>query len=270
MTSFIGQSELINRLNSYTINNFPKVSLFSAPKGYGKHQLIKYLQDKFNFNLIELTDKLSSEIINDLYLIQQNSFVIINLDNYTERDQNVLLKFLEDSPSCCYIILLSSDLTSVLETVLNRSQLFKFQDYLDSELQLIINKYSNQAIPDYLVDFTKSPGQLLTLLQNNQYLDLETLCTKIVTQSKKANLGNMLSINSKLNYAEEYNKFDPILFLQVLAKTASNKWIVEKDEFSNLVYFKTTQTLITYNKDPRLNLFNLIELLLIDIWQAAH
>lgn len=267
MVTFIGQENIIKNI---TNNSFPKVSLFNAPKGYGKHQLIKYIQDNFNFNLIELADKLTAELIEELYLLQQESLVIINLDNYTEKDQNVLLKFLEETPKYCYIILLSSDLTGVLETILNRVYLFKFQDYTDSELQLIVSKYLNIELPKYLINFTRSPGQLITLLQNNQYQEIELLCNKIITQSKRANLGNMLSINNKLNYTEEYNKFDPILFLQVLAKVSSDSYIFNKDLFSNFIYDNTINVLTNYNKDNRLNLFNLIELLLINIWQEAH
>ena len=52
-------------------------------------------------------------------------------------------------------------------------------------------------------------------------------------------IGNALNIANKLNFKEEYDKFDYDLFLRTLLVLACNRYITNDDKVARLIYIKT-------------------------------
>ena len=49
--AIIGQTKLINRINSFTIDSLPHSILMIGDLGCGKHTLCKYIADKFGLEI---------------------------------------------------------------------------------------------------------------------------------------------------------------------------------------------------------------------------
>jgi hypothetical protein len=98
----------------------------------------------------------------------------------------------------------------VIPTVLNRCYKCKFASYTKEELVNIVGS----DVSDAVLSVCTTPGQIRIL--QNQYDSLLQLCKTIVTKLSKAAFSNALSIADKINYKDEYDKFDLDIFLKVL------------------------------------------------------
>jgi DNA polymerase III delta prime subunit len=232
MTKIIGQEKLMTILNNYNIMNLPHAMLFIGPKGCGKHLIASYVATKFNLDLVSTDDAFSSEDINSFNYKTVKTLYLIDLNNYTEKQQNIFLKALEDASSTAYFILITNSEVNVLPTVLNRCTKFAFEPYTKEQLEQI----TNTKINDLAFKIFQTPGKLINLTDKdlNQILDLSG---KVVNKINQAPFGNALIISTKINYKDLYNKIDFNLFFDTV-------------EYLALEDFKNTasrQSLIVFN-----------------------
>ena len=264
--SILGQEKLIEKLNSYTLDTFPKSSLFIGDKGSGKHLLVNYIRDNIlKLPLLDITDIISNEVIDQIYRNPNPSIYLINLSDITEKSQNVLLKFIEEPLSNAYIILICENKLNVLNTILNRCMLFEMQFYSKEVLGTFITESENK---DLILNIVKTPGDILNLNFNN-IEELFDLCDKIANKMHLANILNSLSISEKINYKDEYNKFDLNLFLNCLSYILTSYY---KDSLNPrylnmyIILNKERKKLI----DKRLNKKLFIESLIIKLWKGSR
>ena len=72
----IGQINLINKLNKYSIDTFPRTTLLIGDKGSGKHLICDYISKNIlKLPLYELKD-LSNELITEINL-SSNPYIYI-------------------------------------------------------------------------------------------------------------------------------------------------------------------------------------------------
>lgn len=216
----VGQNKIVNKINS---GNIPNPLLIIGNKGMGKHTLCDYIYEKSNIDRMEdISDYLSHAFIDELYLNVIPEFIIIDFSKIGQHKrvdiaQNIILKLIEEPPITEHIILLADDKSHVLDTILNRCQIWELEDYSVDELKIInpdINTLSSQEIQTLI----HTPYDAI----NYKETDLKsiiTLCDTIATKISNSNVSNMLTIVDKLNFSNDDDKFNIDLFLNVLLCT---------------------------------------------------
>ena len=75
---------------------------------------------------------------------------------------------------------------------------------------------------EFVLDICKTPGQI-QIANHTNIKSLINLCDLILTKMGSANYANALTISNKLNFKDEYDKFDLSLFINVLSIHLMNK-----------------------------------------------
>lgn len=212
MTKFIGQEKLVQDLTSFTLQTLPHTLLLTGPSGCGKHTLVNsVIAPYYKLQVLDITDRISLETIDTIYTAPTTMFYTIDLTKTTEKEQNILLKLIEEPRDNCYLILFCSNVHNLLPTIKNRCIEYRFKPYSFKEL-LSFNKNVNEKIVENICE---TPGDVLLI--NTQNLEsLQNLCKKIIYNMKQANYSNAMSIVDKLNYSDEYDKYSLDLFMKVL------------------------------------------------------
>lgn len=219
----VGQKKLLSKIDSMNIDSFSHSFILLGERGCGKKTFAKYISKKLNLEIIDITDNLSLEFITAIYERSVPALYMINTLKITEKDQNTILKLLEEPPINAFIALLCSNKNLLLDTVLNRCRIFEFEQYTRDDMSYFIEE-GMEEYSDIILDICKTPGQL-TYLNYKTLPKMKTLCDKIASQIGKASYNNIFTISSKINYGEEFDKYDILIFLDSLADSLFKKYI---------------------------------------------
>ena len=262
----IGQTNLIARLKSYTIATLPHSIILCGDSGCGKHTLVSELSKYFNLDVNYITDNISLESIEDISENKTPAFYVIEANNITEKQQNVILKFLEEPSALVYIIILCESNSQLLETVLNRCVIFEFESYTYQELLQFIT--DDDVDKNLILTLCNTPGRIKQV--NSKTLQsMNDLCLKIIDKIASANYSNTLSISNKINYDKNFDKFDVKVFMNCLLHNILNKYI----ETPNSLLYKYYNIVNKYSNrlnDSRLNKEMIIEQTLSDLWLESR
>lgn len=253
----IGQEKLKKELFSQSLQYSHKTVLLLGEYGCGKHTLAKEYAEHLNIPLVDITEDISLELLETIQFSSLLSLYLIDLDKLTEQSQNVILKFIEEPADTAYIILLSSNENRVIPTVLNRCYKCKFEDYTREELVQI----TGIELSDEILDVCTTPGQIR--LVSGYYTKLKDLCLTIVNKLSKAAFSNALSIADKINYKDEYDKFDLEVFLKVLKRELFISYLQGNNSALKLynIIGVETQKLIDFRLNKEIFMQHLITLL---------
>lgn len=234
----IGQQNLLNKLNQYTINTLPDALLFIGEPGCGKHTIAKYLADRLKLDYEVVSKDFSIE---DLINYQQEVILklcIIDIDEYTIAKQNLFLKLLEEAPQNIFFVVLTTSEFNVLPTIINRTVKYYFESYSELELQETGIKIDNNLI----YKICNTPGQLIELNQK-QFETTSDLAETFLLKANSMAISELLVYALKFNYKEDYDKLDPILFCKLLAYYAYSYYIETQLEYYYKIYIQTTMFL---------------------------
>lgn len=235
---FIGQEKLLNTINSFTLNNIPRTLLFLGEEGCGKHTIIKYLANRLNLELIDLSEIPTTELTSKLVEFSQYPlprYYFIDLNKVDLKAQNKFLKFIEEPSQNAYICLISNSEVNIIPTVLNRCRRLYFEPYTTNQLKQLNWAIKDDKYEDLIYSICHTPGQLLSLnLEKIQ--DTYNLCETIVTKSKFANYSNIIKISTKINCKENYNKIDFWQFFKILTYLSFKNFKETNDDFSFKLY----------------------------------
>lgn len=254
----IGQDRIILALKS----NLPHTINLIGEYGSGRHTLINEISVYYKYPIIDITDSIMLETLNNISLYPLSRIYIIDVDKITIKQQNMLLKTLEEPSDSAYFCLLSTPSSLILPTITNRCQSYVFELYNKEQLScfLTTDKYKNLILNSCI-----TPGQVKFINISN--IDtLYKLCFNIVDSLKQANYSNALSIASKINYADDYDKYDLNVFMNILAQCLIDKYKLTRDD----IYFNMYATLINYHKYLNNNKYNkkyIIESMISKLWQ---
>lgn len=207
----IGQQKLYTTLTNLIKNNkFPQVMLLEGKIGCGKHTLVQELSTQLNIEVIDITNKVELDTINEIILEPIKYLYLVDVSQISIREQNILLKLLEEPPVNCYIVLLCTGRNEVLPTVLNRCQYYSFNPYTQEELKQFTEDES-------IIEYVDTPG-LIKELSKYDIQSLVQLCEKIFLKIQQASCSNILTIPGKLNFTKEVqeDKFGYGIFICVL------------------------------------------------------
>ena len=261
----IGQARLVNIINNYTMSTLPKALLFIGDMGCGKKTFAKYLADKLQFDFIEIEPSIKANDIQELIYHTINTIYLINLDKFTEKQQNIFLKTIEEPSSTAYFILTASIEITVLPTILNRCIKYHFDSYTLEELKTIIG---NTSINPTAVKIFKTPGKLINLT-NESFKDILDLADKVVYKMAYATYANALVISTKINYKDLYNKIDFYLFFDAVEYLAFEDFKNNNTQQSFII-FKITNQFKQLAKKQNLIKETLMLNYLTTLWEAMH
>ena len=265
MTNIIGQEKLLARIATYySTQQLPKTLMFIGPAGCGKHTVAKYVAETFKLDYKEINEDVSSTELEDYMHSTIDTLYVINLNNFTEKQQNIWLKFIEEPSKSVYIILIATSEAGILNTILNRCIKYTFETYTKEQIEQI----TNTSVNELAFKIFQTPGKLLNLTDTG-FNELMDLAGKTVMNIGRAEYANALVIATKINYKDLYNKIDFDLFLDAVEYLALEDYKNTANEQSFAI-FKITNLFKQYATQQRLIKEVLMINYLTTLWEALH
>lgn len=262
----IGQERLQKIINQAAIDTFPKSTILLGKKGCGKHLLLDLISKKLSLELIDMTEQISDSFIDAIYTRAVPFIYFIDMTKVTKKNQNVLLKFVEEPLNNSFIILLVENKNSILPTLLNRCVIYEFDSYTKAELESFIVEPSEDK--ELLLKICDTPGKIKTAVKTDLKA-LEELCLKIIEKINVASFPNTLTISDRLNYKDDYDKFDISSFFELLLLLCFSRYL----ETDNKRYYKLWKLTREYKErlgDSRLNKQHIVENFLARAWRESR
>lgn len=211
------QDKVVDIVDSFTMDNLPHTILIRGEYGSGKHLLAHRIAQRFNFSLIDITDNLNQDTINEIYVSTTVNFYIINSDKISIKDQNTILKFLEEPCVNAYIILLNST-GLLLDTIQNRC----FELTMGIYDKNMLETFSfDSPYSDLILEIARTPGQATDYV-NEDFKGMYDFAQLIFQHIRTANLSNCLTITRRIAFkGPEKDKFNVDTFVRILLHIAS-------------------------------------------------
>lgn len=203
---------LFEKVNTLTLDTLPRTLMLLGAYGCGKHTLVKKIGDKLGLEVEDISDDLSLELIDSITERVSPKIYIIEGKKLTVRTENVILKFLEEPLKNAYIVLLVENKQSVIQTVLNRCQIWEFEQYTEDYLKQFV------SVPcdlEKLMLIADTPGKVIEY-QHYPIKDMFALAAKIFLNISKASFANTLTLSKHIAFKNEQDKFSFSLFTDVL------------------------------------------------------
>lgn len=262
----VGQKNLLNKLNKYNVDTFPHSALILGEEGSGKHVLSMYIKENIlGLPLLDITENISDEYIDMIYRNPNPAIYLIDMSKMMEKEQNILLKFIEEPLRNAFIILLCENRNNLLNTIYNRCVIFEMEPYTKTELEQFVTSDEDKEL---ILSVLRTPGKILNTNLSN-IRAIYDLCDKMVDKMNVANFSNTLTIADKINYKDEYNKFDINIFFDMLIYTLFNKYLSENNKNIYNMYLLTVNArkrLI----DRRLNKEIFVQNFLTKLWKESR
>lgn len=238
----LGQDQLKNKLSNITLSTMPHSVLIVGDLGCGKHTLFKMLVDKLNLPFLDITENITSEQIADIQLSNTPAIYLIDDTNpkhvLTSKEQNSLLKLVEEPTASTFIVIITENKLSILPTLANRCQCWEFQKYSKNMLVSLNPKLAQYS------EFLNTPGQMLNI-KEDLILDTLTLADKMIDSMKIASLPNTLMIADKLIFTSSFTELNGELLLKCLLFLINKRLIKQHD---NKLYELFDLTAVTESK----------------------
>ncbi len=190
------QKEILSK--SIESGNISHAYLFFGNSGIGKKQVAlefaKYilktdnLENHPDFRLVSrmedkkdiLVEQIRKDVIDDVYIVpaagERKVYIIDEAETLNTASQNTLLKTLEEPPQYITIILIASNISTLLTTILSRVNQIPFEGVSNLELKKYIKDNYNTDFNDNIIEyFDGSIGKAIYAIEN----DLTTKYEKV-------------------------------------------------------------------------------------------
>ncbi|MFI3176588.1 MAG: DNA polymerase III subunit [Eubacteriales bacterium] len=198
-------------------------------------------------------EEIRSQITDDIFVKPYSSnykiYIINEADKMTPQAQNAILKTLEEPPSYAIIILLVTNMQSLLETILSRCVTLHMQPVKEAELR----KYLLQEvqIPDYKVNlciaFARGNlGKAKQLATTSDFDEVRTEAILLLKHIKEMELSELIAAIKKMKdfQIDTYDYLDlmAIWYRDVLLFKATNdiNHLIFKDEIHTIKQIAST------------------------------
>lgn len=214
----VGQDKLLNIINSCSLDTLPRTIMLLGSEGSGKKTISRYISSKFHLILSDITDDLTLETIEEIMMRVEPHLYIIRANEISVKEQNVILKFLEEPLKNSYILMLCERTEGLLPTIVNRCQMWALQNYSRETLKSFLT-----VADERILDIVDTPGLIISL-QSHDFNGMIELADKIVDKIAVASIPNTLTLSNKLAFKNEKDKFDVNLFMRILSSRISEAW----------------------------------------------
>ena len=264
MTKVIGQTKLMSIIDSYTKQSLPKTLMLLGSTGCGKHTVAKYLTEKFEFDYVEIEESVTPADLENFLYSTIDTLYLIDLNKFSEKQQNSLLKWIEEPSKSVYIVLIANSEVSILNTVLNRCTKHYFEPYTKEQIEQI----TNTSVNDLAFKIFKTPGKLLNLTDSS-FNNILELAEKVVKKINVAPYANAMSISTKINYKDLYDKIDFNLFFDVIEYLAFEDF-KNNNSAQSLTVFNVTNKFKQHATQTNLIKEMLMLNYLTTLWEAVQ
>ncbi len=265
MTNIIGQEKLIARIATYySMQSLPKTMMFIGQTGCGKHTVAKYVAETFSLDYVEINENVSASDLDDYLYSTIDTLYIINLNEFTEKQQNQFLKFIEEPSKSVYVILTAASVAGILPTILNRCIKYNFEPYTKEQIEQI----TKTSVNELAFKIFKPPGKLLNLTDAG-FNDIMALADSVVKHINSTEYANALVVSTKINYKDLYNKIDFDLFFDAVEYIALEDYKNTGADQSFIV-FRITNQFKQYATQTRLIKEILMINYLTTLWEALR
>lgn len=234
-----GQELLLERIDNYTLDSFPRSVILLGQKGSGRHLLAEYISMKLHVEKVEIKTPISYEDIEQFITRPQPYLYLFNASLLSIKQQNVILKFLEEPLKNCYIVIVCETKQQLLDTILNRCQIWTLATYTPESL-----KTAFPQVTEYQLSIASTPGQVVDILkisdQDLQYMN--ELAEKIVHSISRAGIANTLSVADRFYYGKaEDGKYSFEIFIKILLKSVKKAIVENTDVVFYNIYNQTAE-----------------------------
>lgn len=237
--TIIGQDKLISKIDKFTLDTFPRTCILEGPKGSGKHLISNYIATKFNLEIEDITSNLSLEYITEITLRTKPYLYTISCSDLTIKNENTILKLLEEPLKSTYIVLLVENKNLLLNTIVNRCYHMVLEPYNKQTLATFLNKSVEDK--ELVICLSETPGDVLAV-QSYPLKDMADLCIKIFDKISVANYANTLTLANNIAFKNEKDKFDLNVFFKMLLMISRDRIYTHNNYYE---YFITNDF---YNK----------------------
>lgn len=263
--TIIGQQKLLSKIDSYFATmRLPKTMMFIGPSGCGKHTVAKYIAEKFELDYNEITENVTAAELDDYLHSTISTLYVIDLNKFTEKQQNFFLKAVEEPTKSAYFILLTNSEAGVLNTILNRCIKHSFEPYTKEQIEQI----TNTAVNELAYKIFKTPGKLLNITEAGLQ-SLLSAANNVVENICKMTYAQVLAVSTKINYKDLYNKLDFDLFLDTVEYLALEDY-KNTANIQSFKVFKATNQFKQYATQQRLIKETLMLNYLTTLWEMVQ
>lgn len=290
MEEYIGHNKIIDgfkkRAESNTLSH---AHLIVGANGIGKSKVADIFSSlilnkelfKANVDSIEYRPKKASigvddvrEIIEEVnkkpYEGDKKVITIFSGEKLTIQAQNALLKTIEEPPKGVFIIILTTSIEIILETIKSRCQIYKLTPLSNEEIQsYILKKYGNINTIDFSPALSYAggiPGRLEKFIDDEYLQEARKVVLELIREINDKNVESILKYENKLlKYKDEKEELLGIIegFIRdiiVYKEVSDKKFIINSDkkkeieELVNLMSYKKLNSMIDAVKELRRNL----------------
>lgn len=290
MEEYIGHNKIIDgfkkRAESNTLSH---AHLIVGANGIGKSKVADIFSSlilnkelfKANVDSIEYRPKKASigvddvrEIIEEVnkkpYEGDKKVITIFSGEKLTIQAQNALLKTIEEPPKGVFIIILTTSIEIILETIKSRCQIYKLTPLSNEEIQsYILKKYGNINTIDFSPALSYAggiPGRLEKFIDDEDLQEARKVVLELIREINDKNVESILKYEKKLlKYKDEKEELLGIIegFIRdiiVYKEVSDKKFIINSDkkkeieELVNLMSYKKLNSMIDAVKELRKNL----------------
>jgi len=175
------------------------------------------------------------------YEAQKKVFIISGAEYFSREAANSFLKLLEEPPDDLLIILITSDLRSLLDTIRSRCQPVYFPRFSHEQVQEIINRYgtSEEDVSDLIRMAQNDIKRIFRLLQE-EYPDQREQVYQFLRATASSNWPDIFDIIDIISQKRDKNLILEFLDLTIhwLQDALHVKYLEEAAEYINLDYSK--------------------------------
>lgn len=245
------QEEISKFIEGNSLRTLPHFTILVGEKGCGRHTLCNHISNSYNVVIKDISENITLETIQEIEDTAESYLYLIDGERIEQKQQNVLLKTLEETPPNAWFIYLCETEEQLIPTVRSRGYVIRFKPYTREQLS-VFNDSNNPKV----IQYASTPGQVIKW-QNENIEEVASLASKIIKYYDKANLSNLLSISNKVAFKEELDRVDVDLLLRILTCQLSQLICESASESLFRIYSNVrniSNTLHRGNKD-KLSLF---------------
>ena len=256
------------KILSKYLSAYPQTSLVLSLSSRDKSEWVSAVSEYLHLEEYNITDNISYDFLNDLYINVNSYIYVIDLDSLTINKQNAILKFIEECPYGSYVILLSSLKSTVIPTILTRCVDFELHRYSKEDIE----KYANElgAANDLIINISNSFDDV-DKFRDFDLKSLNTLCENIGKSIGVATLPNTLSIPKKYLYFKdkEQGKYSVEVFARMIKYSLGNLFQITKSKEVYYLYRQSvdfTDSLLNSTLSKEM----LVDNFLIKLWKVSR
>ncbi|WP_300346568.1 DNA polymerase III subunit delta' [Clostridium sp.] len=194
--------------------------------------VVHYKSEKASFG-VDLVRSIISEANKKPYECDRKVIIIHNGEKLTIAAQNALLKTIEEPPTGIFIIILSKDIDSILETIRSRCQIHRLAPLNRQEINLYINeKYNNvnEKLNRTLISFSEGiPGRVDKFMSDEIFRDIRNTVIEMLKDIGNGNINVPIKYSDKF-YSMKGNESEILETITIFARDS----IVFKEIENNL------------------------------------